>query len=100
MPPPVDHEARRPKIAEIAAEIIAQEGLEAATMRRVAAIADCSTTVVTHYFANKRELLLWTYRVAAEHAQERYDEAQSRDPTNLMGCLETVLPIGQLGVRA
>jgi AcrR family transcriptional regulator len=38
--------------------VIARDGLDAATVRQVAAEAGSSTTVVTHYFADKQALLL------------------------------------------
>jgi AcrR family transcriptional regulator len=37
--------------------VIARDGLDAASVRRVAAEAGSSTTVVTHYFADKQALL-------------------------------------------
>jgi len=45
-------------ITRVAAEVIACEGVEAATVRRVSAVAGYSTSIVTYYFADKHELLL------------------------------------------
>jgi TetR/AcrR family transcriptional repressor of bet genes len=100
MPPPVDHEARRRHIAEIAANLIAGGGIEQATVRRVSAAAGYSTAVVSHYFADKRELLMLAYRAAAEQTQRRFDAARARDPRDLVGALETFLPKGEEGVRS
>lgn len=92
MPAVVDHEHRRNHVARIAAGIIARIGIDAVTMRQVAAEAGFSTAIVTHYFASKQDLLLHTYRTAAEDAQRRLALAQARDPRDLLGCLEALLP--------
>lgn len=55
---------RRQHIAQAAAQIIANKGLEALSMRSVAAQAGCSRGLVEHYFTNKEGLLdgadFWT----------------------------------------
>lgn len=58
MPRTVDPVERRAQVATAARAVIARDGLDAATVRRVAAEAGSSTTVVTHYFADKQALLL------------------------------------------
>ncbi|QUT04137.1 TetR family transcriptional regulator [Sphingobium phenoxybenzoativorans] len=100
MPPPVDHEARRRHIAEIAADLIAEGGLDQATVRKVSAAAGYSTAVVSHYFADKRELLLLAYRAAAQETQRRFDAARAKDPRDLTGALEAFLPIDAQSARA
>ena len=54
----VDQTERRTQVAAAARAVIARDGLEGASVRRVAAEAGSSTTVVTHYFADKDALLL------------------------------------------
>jgi hypothetical protein len=44
----LDHDKRRRDIAWITIDLIAREGLEAATIRRIAAEAGCNTTAITH----------------------------------------------------
>ena len=58
MPRTVDVIERRARVAAAARAVIAREGLDAASVRRVAAEAGNSTTVVTHYFADKQALLV------------------------------------------
>ena len=58
MPRYVDHDARRRHMAETAADLVGRDGLEALTFRNVAEAARSSTTVLTHYFADKSELLV------------------------------------------
>ena len=92
MPRYVDHAARRRHVAATAAELVGTHGLDALTFRNVADAAGCSTTVVTHYFADKRDLLLSTFREVADRLGARFDEAQ-RHRRGLRGCLEALLPL-------
>jgi AcrR family transcriptional regulator len=66
MPVFVDHDRRRQEVAEIAYDLIAKGGTDAATIRNVADAAGYSTTIVSHYFASKRELLQVTYDLSVE----------------------------------
>ena len=43
MPKQVDHAARRRELVEASWEVIASEGIEGTTLRKVAAAADCTT---------------------------------------------------------
>lgn len=99
MPAPVDQEQRRQKITDIVAQIISRDGLDAVTIREVAAAAGYSTTIVTHYFANKRELLLYTYQAAAARAQARVDQVLGENDADLQGYLEALLPLDVESLR-
>jgi AcrR family transcriptional regulator len=92
MPRYVDHDARRRHIAATAAELVGTRGLEALTFRNVADAAGSSTTVLTHYFADKRDLLLSTFQAVAERSGARFDEAKRRGG-GLHECLEALLPL-------
>ena len=94
-----DRDERRWKIAEIAADIIARDGLDATTVRRVAAEAGFSTTIVTHYFADKQELLLWAFRRVAMRAYERFDRVAARDPADILECLLSVTATDETSAR-
>ncbi len=83
----IDHDERRRSIALVAIELIAREGLEAATVRRIAAEVGFSTTIVTHYFTDKQELLLWAYRAINAWGSEHFAEAMARDPVDLIDYL-------------
>ena len=94
MPRIVDHEARRRDVVQFATTVIATSGVDGMTVRSVAEAAGCSTTVVSHYFVDKRDLLLATYRASAARATARFNAAErgtSADP--LRACLESVLPL-------
>jgi TetR/AcrR family transcriptional regulator, transcriptional repressor of bet genes len=86
----VDHEQRRRRIAEVAIDVIASEGLGAATVRRIAIEVGFSTTAVTHYFADKQELLGWTFQNLADLGVDRFAEAVALDPGDIVGSLMTM----------
>ena len=92
MPRYVDHDDRRRHIAATAAELVGTRGLEALTFRNVAEAAGSSTTVLTHYFTDKRDLLRSTFEAVAERSGARFDEAQ-RGGGGLRECLEALLPL-------
>lgn len=78
------------------ARLIARAGLAAVTVRDVAAEAGCSTRVVSHYFKNKRELLLFTFR---EYSQRSLDECEAAltSGMDIALCLERMLPVDENG---
>jgi AcrR family transcriptional regulator len=95
----LDHDERRRRIAEVVMDVIAREGLDAATVRRIAAAVGYSTTVVTHYFCDKHDLLLSAYHLMSEIATKRFVAIYGRDPTDLTGYLMSMGAIdpGDLG---
>jgi TetR/AcrR family transcriptional regulator, transcriptional repressor of bet genes len=64
MPRIVDAEQRRNELTDAAARLIARSGIESATLRDVAAEAGMTTGALTHYFSDKRELLLRTFEAS------------------------------------
>jgi AcrR family transcriptional regulator len=93
MPKYVDHHARRLLVTEVAAEIVAARGVEALTVRGVAAAAGFSTAVVSHYFLDKRDLLRSTFRAAANRSTARFESASAADRRSVVSCLEALLPL-------
>ena len=92
MPAIIDHAARRAALAEIAADLVANGGAEAATVRAVAAAAGFSTKAVTHYFPDKRALMLLTYRHAALSSQARTDATQPEGSGDIAALMRALLP--------
>jgi TetR/AcrR family transcriptional regulator, transcriptional repressor of bet genes len=88
MPKVVDVDERRNTLAAAAARVIARSGVSGATMREVAAEAGLTTGSLTHYFTDKRELLLFTLRASLE--QRRHGRPRAAD-TNAASLLRTVL---------
>jgi AcrR family transcriptional regulator len=73
MPKQVDHEERRQAIASALWRIVGANGMEAVSLRHVAAEAGVSMGMVQHYFSSKDEMLLFALeslsaRVAARLA--------------------------------
>jgi AcrR family transcriptional regulator len=96
MPAKVDADDRRRRLTVAAAELIADEGIGALTNQRIAERLAASTTIVTHYFRSKRELVLETYQAMASRSRgrvERAIEEQSADP--LAACLHALLPLDE-----
>lgn len=60
MPKYVDHAERRRELLDTAAAIITTEGINAATIRRIASASGFTTGMVTHYFASKDGLIIGT----------------------------------------
>jgi AcrR family transcriptional regulator len=78
MPRTVDVVERRARVAAAARAVIARDGPDAASVRRVAAEAGSSTTVVTHYFADKQALL-------AAAVEDAYRAVAARMAAHLQG---------------
>lgn len=94
MPKVVDAEERRATITDAAARVIARSGIEAATMREVAAEAGWTTGALTHYFADKHELLLATFQASLATRRSLRPQAGHVDAaTRLRTSLEGALPV-------
>jgi AcrR family transcriptional regulator len=92
---PVDHNERRRLIAETTAAVIAREGLDAATIRRIAAELGGPTKIITYYFPEKQELLHFTW----EHLAQKYSDLLSaRDPADAVGRLLVMAASDDYGV--
>ena len=92
MPAAIDHAARRIALAEVAADLVAAGGADAATVRAVAEAAGFSTKSVTHYFADKRALMLLTYRHAALSSAARTAASQPAEGADVAALLHALLP--------
>ncbi len=77
MPREVDIDERRAELAAAAARVIARLGIGGATLREVAAEAGWTTGALTHYFANKRELLVFTLSASLDARRARRSERTS-----------------------
>jgi AcrR family transcriptional regulator len=90
MPRAVDHDARRAEVAAVAADLIARRGIDRVSVRDVAAASGFSTTIVTHYFTSKRELLLHAYRSAGTATEQRLVGVDG-----VLGICEAILPLDE-----
>jgi len=98
MPRIVDHEERRAEVAAAVWRIVSRDGLEAATVRRVAAETGMSTSVVSHYFAGKDDLLRLAFRIVVDRGRDRAI-ADSADGGRTRALLVTASPSTPSGAR-
>lgn len=73
MPRRVDHGQRRRRLAEAVWRIASERGLEAVTLRQVAAEAGVATRQVQYYFGTRRELLLGALNLLNERQRQRVE---------------------------
>jgi TetR/AcrR family transcriptional regulator, transcriptional repressor of bet genes len=85
MPKIVDHDERRSELAAAVWRLASSEGVEAITVRRVAAEAGWSTGALVHYFGDKEELIRFAFKLTADRVARRFDAAAARlsDPLEL-----------------
>ncbi|WP_097321172.1 TetR/AcrR family transcriptional regulator [Paractinoplanes atraurantiacus] len=96
MPKKVDHAERRRLIADALMRVAAEQGLEAVSLRHVAAAADVSAGMVQHYFRTKDEMMTFALSVVKERSQQRVEAAIARlgddpRPRDLLRALTTAL---------
>lgn len=102
MPKIIDHDTRRRELVEASWNVIATEGLEGLTMRKIAAAADCTTGRITHYFANREALVLAALQSAYDASATRLNAiiAADLEPLEqLRQALEETLPLNQQRLR-
>lgn len=73
-----DHDARRREIAEATLTVIASAGLEGTTLRAIARAAGCTTGVLSHYFANKEEVLIHALERIFDTLDEAFEAAREQ----------------------
>lgn len=95
MPKQVDHGARRYELSSIAADLIAEGGIEAATIREIAHRSGHSKGVVEHYFDNKDELISGALDCINSRYERRVDRAirGHRGMTALRQRIAATLPV-------
>ncbi|MFJ4795079.1 TetR/AcrR family transcriptional regulator [Kitasatospora purpeofusca] len=89
----VDHEERRRQIAEALLRIADTQGLQAASMRAVAAEAGVSLRLVQYYFETKQGLLLDALTRLAAQLQARMEKwiAEAGSPPTPRGTVTAIL---------
>jgi AcrR family transcriptional regulator len=93
MPRIVDADQRRGELAAAAARVIARSGIDAASMRDIAAEAGWTTGTLVHYFANKHELLDFTLRASIERRSAQRAHRNDLAPIDaLRATLTSALP--------
>ena len=101
MPKQVDHEARRQQLAEAVCRLAGSQGLEAVSLRHVAAEAGVSMGLVQHYFTTKDQMLLFAFQTMSRRVEQRIGEAvtalpQPPTPRSLLrALLVAMLPLDE-----
>jgi AcrR family transcriptional regulator len=95
MPKVVDRERRREELAAALWRLVEREGIEAASLRRVAAEAGWSTGSLRHYFATHSELLAFAMELVVQRVTDRVGRlSPSPDPRETAAIvLHEVLPL-------
>lgn len=83
MPKSVDHEERRRHIAAALLRVTEREGMEAVSVRTVAAEAGCSVGAVQRYFRTKDEMLHFALLGVVEAARHRLDGIRLGGPDGM-----------------
>lgn len=91
LPRIVDHDERRKQVVGIARNVLLKHGLEKFTIRRIAEAANLSTAIISHYFRDKRELMLFIFLNTLEITQRRFTQAVESG-LSTTACLQTLLP--------
>ncbi|HLY47804.1 MAG TPA: TetR/AcrR family transcriptional regulator [Solirubrobacteraceae bacterium] len=74
MPKEVDHDERRRELLEAVWRVIVRDGIEGTTIRGIAKETGWSTGVLSHYFADKDEIISSALGLAYERIATRWDE--------------------------
>jgi AcrR family transcriptional regulator len=94
MPKVVDVDQRRSELADAAARVIARSGIDGASLREVAGEAGWTTGALSHYFANKSELLAFTLQASLDRRRSRHADRAAMAPiAALRSTLQSALPI-------
>lgn len=99
MPKKIDHHKRKIRIAEATWKVIVNEGIEQASVRKIAKTAGLSTGSLRHYFSSQSELLRFSMEMVSNRVIERakareFPEGQSPLEFLIEGVYE-VLPINE-----
>ena len=86
MPKQVDHALRRRQLVEASWDVIAAEGIEGVTLRKVAQAADCTTGRIAHYFSGREELVRSALRAAHKDAARRMMRIARSGAENRRSC--------------
>jgi AcrR family transcriptional regulator len=95
MPKLVDHDARRQELAAALWRVVMRDGVEAASVRRVAAEAGWSTGSLRHYFDSQSALLAFAMELVIDRVTRRVgDVSRSGTPREIAErALQEVIPV-------
>jgi AcrR family transcriptional regulator len=88
------HDERRQEVSLATARLMARRGVEGVSFRRICSELGYSTHVISHYFDNKKELILFTAQQCAERQVGRL-RAAIEAGADILGCLKSLLPLDE-----
>ncbi len=94
---PMNPNQRRLEVSDAAWRVIVRDGLDRTSMRAIAKELGCTTGVVTHYFRNKDELLLFALHQVSARLQDIMASSteQATGTDRLVALLSAFLPVDQ-----
>ena len=99
MPKIVDHAKRKHDIAAAACTAISELGIEKVKLIDIGKQGGCTTGAITHYFANKNEVLIAAWDYLYSDLIKQTNIVSAREPYSLIDVLSESLPRGQYGPR-
>jgi AcrR family transcriptional regulator len=91
VPKRVDHDARRAEIIQATWRLIAERGIEATTMRELAREMGLANGSVTHYFPDKKAILVGAFRHVFAATNRRFEAAAAAAPSRGLARLRLFL---------
>lgn len=95
MPIVVDGAQRRADVVREATALVVEGGVQNLSFRNLARALGCSTTVISHYFHDKNDVLAETFRHAAAQAHARRDLVLAETGGDLLRAEEEMLPTSE-----
>ena len=71
---------RRRELIRVMADLVAEEGIDGATIRKVARRAGVSTGMVSHYFPAKRDLIMAVHETVGDEFRRRVNVLAGEEP--------------------
>jgi AcrR family transcriptional regulator len=93
VPKKIDHDERRRQLAKALWRVLATRGMEAVSLRHVAAEAGVSMGMVQHYFADKEAMVLFALSSLTAHYSERLTELPADPLQRVRAVLVAGLPL-------
>lgn len=99
MPKTVKHDIRRAEVAEAAWRVIARDGMDRTSIRAIAHELGLTTSVVTHYFRDKDELMIFIMNRVMDHSRIRTERlaAQTSGLKRFEHIIYAALPTDEKG---
>jgi AcrR family transcriptional regulator len=100
VPKIIDHDQRRSDIVDVTWDLIVQGGIEAATMREIAAAAGFANGALKLYFPSKEDIIAATYERALDMMRQYVELDGLRGLTALREICVSSMPIDEERITA